>query len=574
MTSTQTNKNIEDLKNLKTYKIGTRGSLLALTQARFIKRSLEKIDPTTQFEIITIKTQGDQIVDRPLWQLEGKDFFTKELDQNLLSKNVDLVVHSYKDLGGERPEGINLGAVTKRAFANDILFIRKEIKAQLLNAIQSGNAFPEHFIVGTSAPRRIWNLERHLHQFIPGLEEGRVKTKVLRGNVNGRIKKLIDGNYHAIVLALAGMCRLVYDQEGVSELSALLQKVDFCILPLSHFPSAASQGALAIEYRKSINDEDNGTLQTLLGKIHHEITANAVAKEREIFQSFGGGCHLAVGINCGPTVPPVLSIKGEHQGRIINKIETLSTYPTIKNQFHPKAFLGMPKESSAEGLGEKETHFIHDELTQFKPLLFDTIVPKLQHATLRTPSCLPISFVIASKRSAQEDKLLSTIVGEYSGELLASGPKTMKYLVKKGYWVHACSDYAGEQELKTLTNHPVWQMLHGLLPNELPEHSFHAVVLTNEQSQSKFFPTVGTYSRSFTFGTSDYLNNLKQCFYFYWSSFAQYEHYTRLLPELKARNHFCGLGKTRDEFMAKAIDATFISGPLEFRHWFNTNINS
>src|SRR5690606_15792212 len=97
----------------KKFIIGTRGSLLAVTQCTLIKELLEQ-RTQKQFELKTMKTQGDQITDKPLWQLEGKDFFTKELDAALLTDEVDLVIHSYKDLGSERPEGITLGAITKR----------------------------------------------------------------------------------------------------------------------------------------------------------------------------------------------------------------------------------------------------------------------------------------------------------------------------------------------------------------------------------------------------------------------------------------------------------------------------
>src|SRR5690606_22790385 len=113
-----------------------------------------------KFELVLIKTQGDQITNKPLWQLEGKDFFTKELDEALLSEQVDLVIHSYKDLGSERPEGIRLAAVTERRFAHDILLVRKDVVEKLEH-------WQGDFIVGTSSPRRIANLTRKLAAFIP-----------------------------------------------------------------------------------------------------------------------------------------------------------------------------------------------------------------------------------------------------------------------------------------------------------------------------------------------------------------------------------------------------------------------
>ena len=140
------------------YIIGTRGSLLALTQCGQIKDELERITGD-EFSLKVIKTQGDQIVDKPLWQLEGKDFFTKELDAALLTGDVDMVVHSYKDLGSERPEGIHLAAITKRSFASDILLIKDETISKIKEK--------KTFIVGTSSPRRIVNIEKNLGEFLP-----------------------------------------------------------------------------------------------------------------------------------------------------------------------------------------------------------------------------------------------------------------------------------------------------------------------------------------------------------------------------------------------------------------------
>ena len=127
----------------KHYKIGTRGSLLALTQCNQARVELERLTGDT-FELDVIKTQGDMITNIPLWQMEGANFFTKELDEALLSGRVDLVIHSYKDLGSVRPVGTTLAAVTKRTYAHDILLIKHITIAELKNK--------KEFIVGTSSP--------------------------------------------------------------------------------------------------------------------------------------------------------------------------------------------------------------------------------------------------------------------------------------------------------------------------------------------------------------------------------------------------------------------------------------
>ena len=175
-----------------TYKIGTRGSLLAVTQSTLIKNELERISGE-KFELVLIQTQGDQITNKPLWQLEGKDFFTKELDEALLNESVDFVIHSYKDLGSERPEGIKLAAVTERRFAHDILLMPKQIIKDLKD-------WKGDLVIGTSSPRRIVNLTASLKKYLPYLknQDTIIRCETLRGNVNTRIKNMFCGIFKQI----------------------------------------------------------------------------------------------------------------------------------------------------------------------------------------------------------------------------------------------------------------------------------------------------------------------------------------------------------------------------------------
>lgn len=260
----------------KNYKIGTRGSLLAVTQCTLIKNEITE-RTGDEFELNLIQTQGDQQTEKPLWQMDGKDFFTKELDTALLANKVDLVVHSYKDLGSDRPEGISLATITQRKFAHDILLIKKENISKIKDLDQ--------FIVGTSSPRRIVNIESSLKDFLPNASESlEVKCKMLRGNVNTRIQKLRDDNYHAIVLALAGLERLANKKESKEELAGLLDGLTFMVMPQKVFPSSASQGALAIEYNSVRDDQE---LYKTLRSVHCETTEEEVKRERAAFQTYG-----------------------------------------------------------------------------------------------------------------------------------------------------------------------------------------------------------------------------------------------------------------------------------------------
>ena len=244
--------------------IGTRGSKLALWQANHIKSKLLKLglDPV----IKVIKTKGDKFQDLSFDKIEGKGFFTKEIENSLLNKNIDLAVHSLKDLETEQPKGLCIAAVPKREDPVDTLLINfKSVdKSKPLEVAKNS-------IIGTSSARR-------KNQLLLFRED--VTIKDLRGNVPTRINKLRKGDYDAIVLARAGLNRLEID---LSEFYAI-------DLPTNYFIPAPSQGALGIQIR-----EDDTNLKELLLKINDNNSFENVDFERKILKGIGGGCHSPFG---------------------------------------------------------------------------------------------------------------------------------------------------------------------------------------------------------------------------------------------------------------------------------------
>lgn len=494
------------------YKIGTRGSLLAVTQCTLIKNLLEQLSGE-KFDLELIKTQGDQIVDRPLWQLEGKDFFTKELDEALLAGRVDLVVHSYKDLGSDRPAGISLAAITERTFAHDILLIEKSNAEKLKN--WSGD-----FVVGTSSPRRIVNLTRDLPAFLPGSPN--IKCETLRGNINTRIQKLRDGKYHAITLALAGLDRLAQLESAHQELKKLLDGLTFAVLPLSVFPTAAAQGALAIEMRT--DRSDGGKLASILKKVHHHSTAEEVKREREAFKSYGGGCHLAVGIHVRSFENDFLHFhRGETDGKNIQvkKREGASTTKlTVK-----KVFLGQGSHPAA---------------------LSDTLF-------IKTPSDTPAP--VQGRHVFVTTKHVLPSVSLGAKTLWAAGPMTRKKMVAEGRWVHGGADSMGHAELLKLASSKALQLMMG-------EGKW--LVLSHDKATSPVGEVFAGYSTKMTAPTSEEIAKLSQVSHAFWSSFPQYEAYVQAVPALKSASHFCGLGKTFQAFKERGIAVTALTDHKEF----------
>ena len=241
--------------------IGSRGSELALWQANFIKKELEKKNRNIFVEIKIIKTKGDKILDVALSKIGDKSLFTKELEIELLNKKIDLAVHSLKDLQTEIPKGLKLAAVTKRHNVHDVLIARKK-GTTIFN-------LPDGATVATGSLRRKCQL-LHIRPDLNLVE--------LRGNVPSRIKKFLESDWDAIILARAGVERLKLNKH----ISSII-KTDI-MLP------AVGQGALGIETRA-----DNKLVNDIVKSIHHEDTYKEVLAERALLKTLEGGCQVPIG---------------------------------------------------------------------------------------------------------------------------------------------------------------------------------------------------------------------------------------------------------------------------------------
>ena len=247
-------------------RLGTRGSDLALWQARHVAGLVsERLNVECIIEIV--KTRGDRIQDVAFRKMEGKGFFTKELQDALVEGDVDLVVHSLKDLPTEEPEGLAVIAIPERAEASDLLLARPKL-LERNHADPLG--LPEGTILGTSSLRRA-------SQALALNPE--IVVRALRGNVPTRIRKLRDGDYDAILLATAGVRRLELEIDDL-ECVELAPEV---MLP------APGQGALAIETRA------DDKITRPLSALHDPAVSRCVGAERRLLELLGGGCHLPLG---------------------------------------------------------------------------------------------------------------------------------------------------------------------------------------------------------------------------------------------------------------------------------------
>jgi hydroxymethylbilane synthase len=242
--------------------IGTRGSKLALWQTNWVKGELEKRHAGIQVEIQIISTKGDRVLDVSLPKLgeQGKGLFTKELEDAIFERRVDIAVHSLKDLPTELPAGLHVAAICEREDVRDALVARGGIK--------SFNDLADGAVLGTSSLRR----QAQIRAARPGLV-----IEPIRGNVDTRLRKLDSGEFDAIVLAAAGLHRLGFESRITEHLSEEL------ILP------AVGQGALAIESRS-----DDVAVNEIVASLDHEATRLACNAERAFLRGLGGGCLVPI----------------------------------------------------------------------------------------------------------------------------------------------------------------------------------------------------------------------------------------------------------------------------------------
>jgi hydroxymethylbilane synthase len=240
--------------------VGSRRSKLALTQTNWVIDQLKAIDPSYEFEVKEIVTKGDQILDVTLSKVGGKGLFVKEIEQAMLDKEIDMAVHSMKDMPAVLPEGLTIGCIPEREDHRDAFISKNHVALKDL---------PSGAIVGTSSLRR----GAQILSVRPDLE-----IKWIRGNIDTRLSKLKNEDYDAIILAAAGLSRMGWTSDVVTE----FLDPDLCL-------PAVGQGALSIECR-----QDDEELLELLNRFSDEETTQTVTAERAFLHKMEGGCQVPI----------------------------------------------------------------------------------------------------------------------------------------------------------------------------------------------------------------------------------------------------------------------------------------
>jgi hydroxymethylbilane synthase len=261
----------------RTIRIGSRKSQLALVQTYWVQAQLQKSFPDITFEVHTMSTQGDKILDVALAKIGDKGLFTKELELGMINKEIDFAVHSLKDLPTNLPPGLTLAAITERENPEDAVVLHEKHKGEKLETLPAGA------VIGTSSLRRLAQLRHKFPHFT---------FKDVRGNLITRMAKLDAGEYDALILAVAGLERLEMNDRIHQILSPEISL------------HAVGQGALGIECRA-----DDTEVITLLKAIEHPQTRDRCLAERSFLRVLEGGCQVPIGVNT-EIINDKLTLKG------------------------------------------------------------------------------------------------------------------------------------------------------------------------------------------------------------------------------------------------------------------------
>jgi hydroxymethylbilane synthase len=503
-----------DLARLQAYETG-----------RALKEAARKQSKKLGIEYRFRSSLGDQRGDDPLWKMPEKGVFTEDFLADLESGNVDLVVHSWKDLPvADRPSTV-IAATLDRADVRDLILIRKDHWEARKLGTESGP-----FRILTSSPRRTYCLEQVLDWVLPWSQckAGRPQMEFVpvRGNIATRVGKI--GQAHALVVAKAALDRLLESAKyqdvdpafsrSAVELRNAIKNLDFVVLPLSVIPTAAAQGALAIEVRKDHHD-----LLELCRLIDSRNDRECVEEERKVLASYGGGCHQKIGVTIlNRGYGKIKFLRGLTDAGI--RLEMAGIQSIRKQRFSPADVW------AGEGV-----------YIERKSLPLQDIQKNLQHAIGLNTSAS--GYFVARSEALPLD--LPT-----NGKCVwSAGLATWKKLTARGVWVHGSSEGLGEEELPNIET--------------LLGHNLNWIRLTHHDATGTDLHSVPAYKATYSLTHPEFLEGAKV---YFWKSAGHFESVLEAVPQLfkpRCALHAVGPGRT----------LSYVKARLRSNGWTDQNLS-
>jgi hydroxymethylbilane synthase len=504
---------------METIRLIGRVSRLSLLQLEIVKQKIESVYPHITVQIIARNSRGDALQDVPLHTVEGSDFFTQDIFDALANDEADMAVHSLKDMSSEHFFGTNKFAVVNRDDTRDVVILSQKAKGK----IQKG----ETIIIGTCSPRREEMAIGFLQKALPQLNKDfKIETKNIRGNVDTRLRKLDCDEYDGIILATAGLNRLLNSKEDAPAIKELLNDKILMLLPLIECVPAPCQGAIAAE----ANPLNKKAVEVLNG-INNSKWMNACVQEKKAARQYGAGCLQKFGVT-------TISYGSK---------ETLYAAGKDSEETIFTKWTGLPELEIAR----KELFSTTDFMGRFFQYQYDHEIAKINE---------PVVYV-ANYKAAEQKEIIEQLKDK---KVWAAGTKTWFELAKRGIWVEGCADAFGLEFLET-----AWQMpLLDISKKDI------AVVTSSEASeiwQSKGWRTYSTYSTAEKH-LPEIEQVLKEADIIFWTSYRQYLQYKDVLKENVI--HICPYGETAQQFKATGIEPIVFPNIKAFQQWRQTSIHS
>ena len=479
-------------------KLLSRASALARLQTALVERALRSAHPDLEIECLTRTSAGDQDQTSPLWKLPDKGAFTADLSQALVDGAADFVVHSFKDLPIEMPAGTRLAGALPRADARDTLLVKRTAAV----------AKPASLRILSSSPRRGWLLGEVLPSLLPWPART-IEAVPVRGNIETRLRKLIEGDAHGLVVAKAALDRLLgfgapFEREAAI-LREYLSECRWMVMPMREFPWAPAQGAIAIEIASARAD-----LEGLIAPVVCAATTAAVQAERQVLAESGGGCHQALGA----------AIVEKQYGRVMS-VRSRDTAASIWHlQREAPAFPRVSPSRLWPGPGVSAP-------SARAQLSVDA--PSADGLWVARAEALPESWQLPA----------DTIVW-------AAGSQTWQRLAERGVWVHGCADGLGDDEA------PPVDVLAG--------HAVSWVRLTHDRARAP--QALATYHVDTTLP-----DDLPGYSHFFWTSGELFKSAVERWPAIRDGWHASGPGRTRDALHAELGETGRVGVWLDRQSW-------
>ncbi len=495
---------------MKAIRIIGRNSRLSLVQMELVRDRIRELFPDLPVTLLPRSSRGDQLPDVPLQTVEGSDFFTQDIFDALAKNEADIAVHSLKDMSAAHFFGANRFAVVDRDEVRDVVFFNPDIEEKL----QQG----KEIRIGTCSPRREEMALEFLQKALPQTGAFRITTKIIRGNIDSRLRKLHEGEYDGIILAAAGINRLLRSKADQANLCALLKNKKRMLLPLIECVPAPCQGAIVAEAHP-----DNKNAVRILQSINQMDHMEDCVQEKQIALHYGTGCLQRFG---------VATIRYQEKKIRYAAGTDQQGQPFTSWKVLPPA---LPE--------RKKLFSTTDHMGRFFGYQY---LPEI--------NCFPEPVAFVANYKAVTEPALPWLRQK---DIWASGTKTWLELAKKGYWVTGSADAMGLETLEPVWNSPLFTV------------SRTGIRLITHEDAATHWRSKGWKARA-VYRLTDTVNpflllQLEQADAVFWTSFRQFEQYRTVLK--KNLIHYCPAGETVTLLREAGIEPVVFPHIKAFQQW-------